>query len=329
MLKDLRVLFLGGNGVISAGASRLAVASGADLTLMTRGRGTWRPPIDGARTIIGDAANMAVVADVAHRDRFDVVVNFQLFTAAQAVDQVRAWEGRVGQYIFISSAAAYSKPIRRWPIDESAELGNPAWKYAQDKLAAEEIFAAAHRSRSFPVTIVRPSHTYDPSLIPLPGQWTMLARALRGRPIIVHGDGTSIWTLTHQDDFARGLVGLAGNHAAIGEAVHITTDAALTWDSIAEALTHALGVEAQIVHIASDTLAHDIPEWGPPLLGDWSHSELYDNSKIKTLVPDFVATTPFTTGAQQIVDWHLADVQRQVIDIGLDRAIDNVIDRFG
>jgi nucleoside-diphosphate-sugar epimerase len=324
-MKGLKVLFLGGNGVISAGASRLAVARGADLTLMTRGRPSWRPPIEGAQTVTGDAT---AAADQPAGD-YDVVVDFQLFTADHAADQVRAWTGRTGQYVFISSAAGYRKPIRRWPIDESTPLGNPYWQYAQDKVAAEAVFEAAHRDRGFPVTVVRPSHTYDPSLIPLPGGWTMLDRARRGEPVVVHGDGTSIWTLTHQDDFAIGLVGLLGHPDAVGEAVHITTDAALTWDGVAEALLSALGAEAPIVHVASETLARAIPEWGPPLLGDWSHSELYDNTRIRQLVPDFAATIPFRTGAREIVDWHLADPARQTVDRDLDRRLDDVVARYG
>jgi nucleoside-diphosphate-sugar epimerase len=324
----MRALFLGGNGIISSAASRLAVERGIELTLMTRGHGSWRPPIAGARSVTGDASDADAVGALVAGERFDVVVNFQLFDASQAAAQIRACTGRIGQYIFISSAAAYDKPIRRWPIDESVPLRNPFWKYAQDKIAAELVFGTAYRDEAFPVTIVRPSHTYDPSLIPLAGGWTMVDRARRGRPIVVHGDGTSIWTLTHQADFARGLVGLLGLAPAIGEAVHITSDAALTWDSIARALTDALGVEVPIVHVASDTLARAIPAWKEPLLGDWSHSELYDNSKIKRLVPGFAATIPFARGAREIVDWHLADDHRQSVDADLDRALEDLVDRF-
>lgn len=328
-MTKLRALFIGGNGTISSAASRLAVERGIDLTLLTRGRGTWRPPIEGTRSVTGDATDASSVARAVQEDRYDVVVDFQLFDADQARDRVAACTGQVGQFVYISSAAAYEKPIRRWPIDESTPLRNPFWKYAQDKIAAELVFNGAFRESGFPVTIVRPSHTYDPSLIPLPGGWTMLDRARRGQPIVIHGDGTSLWTLTHQADLAVGLVGLLGLPEAIGEAVHITMDTALTWDAVAEALTVALGVEATKVHVGSETLAREIPAWAEPLLGDWRFSELYDNTKIKRLVPDYRATIPFVRGAREIIDWHLADERRQVVDAELDAVFDSLVDRFG
>ena len=321
----LRILFLGGNGIISSAASRLAVQRGHDLTLLTRGASSKRPPIEGAQTLRGDAADAASVAAATAGREFDVVVNFQLFTGADAEGQREVFRGRVGQYVAISSAAAYGKPVRQWPIVESTALRNPFWQYARGKIEVEEVLTRAYRDEGFPITIVRPSHTYDPTLIALPGGWTTVDRMRRGLPIVIHGDGTSIWTLTHQRDFAVGLVGLLGLPAAVGESVHITGDELLTWDLIAHQLAAAAGVEASIVHIASERIARAIPEWREPLLGDWSHSEIYDNSKIKRLVPEFVATTPFARGAHEIVEWYDADESRRVVDEDLDRRIDLLV----
>ena len=324
----LSALFIGGNGIISAAASRLAVSRGVDLTMLTRGLASWRPPIDGTQTLRGDASVPDSIKSAIGDREWDVVVNFQLFDATQAHEHVELFAGRTRQYVFISTAAAYDKPVRNWPIVESTLLRNPYWPYARGKIEAEAIFSMAYRDDRFPVTIVRPSHTYDPSLIPLPGESTTLARIKNRQPIIVHGDGTSIWTLTHHEDFAVGLVGLLGRPEAIGEAVHITTDLTLTWDQVAEQLGAALGVEPHIVHVASQTLAREIPEWGHPLLGDWSYSEMYDNTKIKRLVPEFQAATPFSQGAREIVDWHLMEPQRLEIDAELDARIDDLVQRF-
>lgn len=328
-MSALRVLFIGGNGVISSAVSRLAVERGVDLTLLTRGSGGWRPPIEGAAELRGDARDTASVAAAVGDATWDAVVNFQLFDGGHAREHVELFAGRTRQYVFVSTAMAYEKPIRRWPIVESAPQRNPWSPYAQGKIAAEEAFRTAWREDGFPVTVVRPSHTYDASRIPLPGGWTTLDRMRRGVPVVLHGDGTSLWTLTHQRDFARGLVGLLGRPDAIGEAVHITTDLVLTWDQVAEALADALGVTPRLVHVASETLVREIPEWTESVLGDFRYTEVYDNAKIKRLVPDFVAPTPFSQGAREIVAWHLADPSRQAVDAGLDERLDAVVARYG
>jgi nucleoside-diphosphate-sugar epimerase len=325
----LRVLFIGGNGRISASVSRRVVELGHDLTLLNRGVSQDRAPIEGARSIVGDASDPASVrAAIGDRD-FDVVANFQSFLPSQADDDIETFSGRTGQYVYISSASAYQKPTGSLPITESTPLHNPYWQYSRDKIASEERLVAAYREHGFPVTIVRPSHTYDERAVPLQGRWTQVERMRRGKPVVVHGDGTSLWTLTHSRDFAVAFTGLLGRLAAIGDAFHITSDEVLTWDAIARTLGAAAGVEPTIVHVASDELAREIPDWGPPLVGDKAHPLVFDNSKVKRLVPEYVATTSFSAGAREIVAWHDADPSRRVIDTELDTALDAVVARHG
>ncbi len=274
--------------------------------------------------IIGDADDAASVAAAVGSREFDVVANFRAFRPEQVQADVELFAGRTGQYLFISSASAYQKPIAQLPIVESTPLRNPFWRYSRDKIACEDLLVAAYRDTGFPMTIVRPSHTYDATLIPLEGGWTTLKRMLDGKPVIVHGDGTSWWTLTHARDFARAFVGLFGNPHAIGSPVHITADESLTWDEITRLLGRALGVEPWIVHVASDAIARELPDMGPGLVGDKAHSVLFDNTRIKSLVPGWVATTPFAEGAREIADWYVADPARQHVDPALDAAFERL-----
>lgn len=320
-----RVLIVGGNGIISSSVSRLAVERGHEVTLLNRGRSTTRSPVDGAEVLIGDADDPASLASAIGTREFDVVANFRAFVPEQVEADVDLFTGRTGQYLFISSASAYQKPIAQLPIVESTPLRNPFWQYSRDKIACEDVLVRAYRDAAFPATIVRPSHTYDPTLIPLEGGWTPLQRMLDGKPVIVHGDGTSWWTLTHARDFARAFVGLFGNPHAIGSPVHITGDESLTWDEIARLLGRALGVEPEIVHVASDAIAREIPSMGPGLVGDKAHAVLFDNTRIKTLVPGWVATTPFADGAREIAEWYLADAGRCTVDGELDAAFDRLV----
>ncbi len=322
-----KLLIIGGNGIISSSVSRLAVERGYEVTLLNRGVSTTRPPVDGAETIIGDADDPASIAAAVGSREFDVVANFRSFLPSQVEADVALFGGRTGQYIYISSASAYQKPIAQTPIVEATPLYNPYWQYSRDKIASEDVLVRAYRDSGFPITIVRPSHTYDATLIPLEGGWTTLQRLLDGKPVIVHGDGTSWWSLTHARDFARAFVGLFGNPHAIGGPVHIIGDESLTWDEITRQLARALGVEANIVHVASDTIAREIPELGPGLIGDKAHSVLFDTTRIKQLVPGWVATTPFSEGAREIADWYLADASRQTVDAELDAAFDRLAAR--
>ncbi|HEY2237314.1 MAG TPA: NAD-dependent epimerase/dehydratase family protein [Streptosporangiaceae bacterium] len=320
----LSALFIGGNGIISSACSRLAVAQGFDVTLLNRGRSTTRPPIDGAKTLVADAADPgAMRAAIGDRD-FDVVVNFQVFDAQRAAADIELFSGRTGQYVFISTAATYQKPVVRIPITESTPQRNPFSPYAQNKIASETTYIEAYRARGFPVTIVRPSHTYDPTLIPLDGGWTVIDRMRRGRKTVIHGDGTSLWTLTHQEDFARAFTGLLGNPRVVGDSVHITSDEALTWDAIAQDLARAAGADADIVHVASAQLVREIPAWEGPIIGDKSYSLVFDNAKIKRLVPGWTATIPFWRGAREIVAWYDAHPEHQVVDPDLDQTLDRV-----
>ena len=323
-MTHLSALFIGGNGIISSACSRLAVEQGIELTLLNRGRSTTRPPVDGARSLTADAGDPAAMRAAIGSGEFDVVVNFHVFDPGRAAADIDLFAGRTGQYVFISTAAGYQKPVRRIPITESTPLGNPFSPYAQKKIASELAFGAAWRDRGFPVTIVRPSHTYDPTLIPLDGGWTIIDRMRRGRPTVIHGDGTSFWTLTHQEDFARAFVGLLGNPQVVGDNVHITSDESLTWDAIAQCLARAVGGAAGIVHVASAQLVREIPAWAGPIIGDKSYSLVFDNTKIKRLVPGWAAEIPFWRGAQQIVDWYDAHPERQVVDPELDQTLDRV-----
>jgi nucleoside-diphosphate-sugar epimerase len=320
-----RILFLGGNGTISASCTRELLARGDDVTHLTRGIGSTRAPIDGVRSLIGDAGDAASVRAALGTTDFDVVVNFRAFRPEQVAADIETFAGRTGQYVFISSASAYAKPVAALPIVESTPLRNPFWQYSRDKIACEDLLVAAFRDSGFPMTIVRPSHTYDGGLIPLEGGWTTLDRMRRGAPVVIHGDGTSLWTLTHSRDFARAFAGLLGNPHALGAPVHITGDETLTWDAIAHLLAAALGVEARLVHVASETIARVMPDLGAGLLGDKAHSVVFDNARVKSLVPGWTATIPFADGAREIVDWHLADPRRQTVLPELNEGFDRLV----
>jgi nucleoside-diphosphate-sugar epimerase len=324
-MTNLRALIIGGNGIISSSVSRLAVQRGFEVTLLNRGQSDTRPPIDGVRRLTGDASDAASIAAAIGAEDFDVVVNFRSFLATQVRADIELFAGRTAQYVYISSASAYQKPVAHLPITESTPLYNPFWQYSRDKIASEDALVAAYREHGFPVTIVRPSHTYDETLIPIEGGWTMLDRMRRGLPVLVHGDGTSLWTLTHARDFAVGFVGLLGNPVAVGDTFQITSDFVYPWDAIYRMLGAALGVEPQLVHVASETIARAIPEWGPGLLGDKSHSVIFDNSKLRSVVPDFNPTTTFAQGAREITDWYDADASRRVVDSALNAQVDALV----
>lgn len=259
---------------------------------------------------------------------FDAVVDWIAFTPEHVRTSMELFRGRTGQYVFISSASAYQTPPARLPVVESTPLRNPFWRYSRDKIACEELLVGAYREENFPATIIRPSHTYDRTLVPFDGGWTVLDRMRRGKEIVVHGDGTSLWTLTHHTDFAKGLVPLLGHPAAIGDVFHITSDEALTWNQIAEALAAAAGTTARIVHVPSDAIAAHDPDWGAGLLGDKTHSMVFDNTKLRRLVPDFVATVPFSQGAREIVAWYDADPTRQRVDARLDAIMDKLVETY-
>jgi nucleoside-diphosphate-sugar epimerase len=323
----MKVLFIGGTGVISSACAELTVERGFGLYLLNRGE-TERKAPKAAHILRGDIRDRSSAEAALGDNTFDVVVNWVAFTPEHIKRDLELFGGRVGQYIFISSASVYQTPPKKLPVTECTPLSNTFWKYSRNKIACEKRLFQAFQKGHFPVTIVRPSQTYDCTLLPMHNKYTLVDRMRQRKKVIVHGDGTSLWVLTHHRDFAKGFVGLLGNTKAIGEAFHITSDELLSWNQIYEIVAHAAGAEARIVHIPSEFIAAFDPEWGASLLGDKSHSMIFDNSKIKRFVPGYTATIPFFTGAQEIISWYNADPARQVVDEKENRIIDKIIARY-
>jgi len=324
----VKVLFIGGTGIISSACSELAVERGVELYLLNRGQSS-RPVPKGAHVLHGNVRDPDSVRAALGSLTFDAVVNWIAFTPEHIETDLQLFRDRTRQYVFISSASAYQTPPVNLPVVESTPLINAHWEYSRHKIACEERLVRAYREEGFPVTLVRPSHTYDRTLLPMDGGYTVVNRMRQGKPVIVHGDGTSLWVLTHHRDFARGFVGLLGNPHALGEVFHITSDELLTWNAIFETVARAAGTTAQIVHVPSDTIAAFDPDWGAGLLGDKAHSMIFDNAKIKRVVPDYVATIPFARGAREIMAWYDADPARQVVDEALDRRMDRIVAAWG
>jgi nucleoside-diphosphate-sugar epimerase len=320
----MRVLFIGGTGVISSACTRRAAERGVELYVLNRGQ-SWRPIPDEVTRLMGDIRDPASAREAIGKLEFDAVVNWVTFTPEHVETDLELFRDRTGHYIFISSTSAYQTPPARLPVTESTILDNPVWQYSRDKIACEERLSSAYREEHFPCTIVRPSHTYDCTLLPPYGGWTVIDRMRRGEPVVVHGDGSSIWTLTHHSDFAKGLVGLLGRDDVIGESFHITSDEWLTWDRINDVLARAAITTAEIVHVPSEVIHGYDREWGESLLGDKTHSMIFDNSKIKRFVPDFAATIPFSRGAEEIIAWYDADPSRKIINEEIDRTMSRII----
>jgi nucleoside-diphosphate-sugar epimerase len=303
----LRVLYLGGTGTISASCVRLSAAAGMQVTVLNRGRnerGRELPP--GVEALAADVTGTDALAAALGDRSFDAVVNFLSYDAADVRRMVGVFGGRTRQYVHISSGSIYAKPVRQVPITESTPVGpNPHLAYATAKWRAEQALYEAHVSGGFPLTVVRPSHTYDDANPPLPGGWTAVERIARGDEIPVHGDGTSLWTLTHAEDFAQGLVGLLGNPRAIGETFNITGSDVYTWDQIYTIVAEALGVRPRLVLVASEMYPLVAPEWfwSGEMLGDIGHSAVFDTTKIRTFVPGFAPRLTFHRAASRMVEW--------------------------
>lgn len=326
VMSALEILFIGGTGIISSACVPVALAAGMDVTVLNRGATSLRPLADGARAVVADVRDPAAVGSALAGREFDVVVDFVAFTPEHVRADLDRFEGRVGQYVFVSSASAYQTPALRLPITESTPLRNPFWQYSRDKIACEEVLHEAYRERGFPMTVVRPSHTYDRTAVPTTFGWTDVARMRRGAPVVVPGDGTSLWTLTHHADVARALVPLLGDPRTAGDAVHITSDEAPTWDQVYRTLARAAGVdEPHLVHVTSDAIAAADAEVGAGLLGDRASSSVFDNTKVKALVPGWSATVPFHVGAREILAWYDGDPDRQVVDGRLDALSDALV----
>jgi nucleoside-diphosphate-sugar epimerase len=314
----MRVLFIGGTGLISSACATASQAAGHELWLLNRGRSSLPTEVPRQRLLTADATDPRQVREALGGHEFDVVVQWVGFTPAHVEQDVETF-AEVGQYVYISSASAYEKPPSRWLITESTPLANRYWDYSRQKIASERVLRDAHSGSGFPATIVRPSLTYGDSQIPMViNSWTLpftiVERMRRGAKVIIPGDGTSIWTLTHNSDFAKGLVGLFGASSAIGEDFHITSDEALDWNQIYGLLGAAAGVEPDVLHVPSDAIVAAAPELTGSLLGDKIYSTVFDNSKLRRVVPDFQATVPFSEGIRQTVAWFDADPARQGID---------------
>jgi nucleoside-diphosphate-sugar epimerase len=320
----MKVLFIGGTGVISSASSELAGQRGIELYLLNRGQSA-RPAPGGAKILAGDIRKPETVRAAIGDLRFDAVVDWVAFTPEQVRLDLDLFRGRTGQYVFISSASAYQTPPSFLPVTESTPLHNPFWEYSRNKAACEALLMQAYLEEGYPVTIVRPSHTYDRTLLPFDGGYTAVARMRQGKKVVVMGDGTSLWTLTHHKDFAVGFVGLLGNPHALGEAFHITSDEWLSWNQIYTLVAHAAGVEPRLLHAPSDLIAAFDPSWGAGLLGDKSHSMIFDNSKIRRVVPDFHPVIPFWKGAQEIMAWYDADPARQMVYPEFDATQDRIV----
>jgi len=328
----MKVLFIGGTGNISTAVTRLAAERGIDLTLLRRGQRAADLP-ENVRTITADAKDEAAVAEALGNQSFDAVVDWIAFTTADVERDIRMFRGRARQFIFISTASAYQKPVGHYLITESTPLANPYWQYSRDKIASEERLLKAYREEGFPVTIVRPSLTYGDTQIPLAvnsweKSWTAVDRMRRGKKVIVPGDGSSLWVITHNSDFAVGLVGLLGHEQAIGHAFHITSNEVMTWDQFYRITAQAAGAEARIVHIPSDFVSACLPEEVGSLTGDKAVSVVFDNSKIKRFVPDYCARVPFAKGIQRTIEWFDADPRRKQIDEEANAAWDKLIDAY-
>jgi nucleoside-diphosphate-sugar epimerase len=322
----MKVLFIGGTGCISAAASRAAISRGFEVYLLNRGARV--PHVPGARALVADVHRPGEAGRVLGGLDFDVVVDWIAYTPDDVERDIGLFRGRTKQYVFISSASAYQKPPEHYLITESTPLDNPYWQYSRDKIACETRLLRAHREGGFPVTIVRPSMTYDTNLPIALGGWgtyTLADRLLHGLPVIVHGDGSSLWVVTHADDLARGLLGLFGNERALGEAFQITSDEVLDWNRIYLGIAEALGVEAKIVHIPSDFIAAAAPDLAGSLLGDKTWSVVFDNSKIKGFVPGFTATIGFRGGIRRTLDWFAADEKRRVVDERVNAEMDRIL----
>jgi nucleoside-diphosphate-sugar epimerase len=327
MEEILKVLFIGGTGIISSACTQLAVERGIDIYLLNRGQSKRAAP-ERATQLRGDIRDRNSALQALGDLTFDAVVDWIAFVPEHIEADLELFGERTKQYVFISSASAYQTPPASLPVTESTPLSNPFWAYSRAKIACEDRLTQAYRQEGFPITIVRPSHTYDRTSLPTPGGYTTVDRMRKGKKVIIHGDGTSLWTLTHHRDFARGFVGLLGHNQAIGEAFHITSDETLTWNQVFEAVAEAAGAKAEVVHVPSDLIAAFDPDWGASLLGDKSHSMIFDNSKIKRLVPDFTATIPFARGVEEILAWYDADASRQVVDSKQDAMMDRIIGAY-
>lgn len=327
----MKALFIGGTGTISMAITKqLAQHPDWELYLLNRGSRTSQLP-ENVKVINADINNEQQAAEALGDMSFDCVCDFIGFVPSQLERDYRLFNGRTKQFMFISSASAYQKPLSDYRINEGTPLANPYWEYSRNKIACEEFLMKMYRENGFPVTIIRPSHTYDERSVPLgvhgdKGSWQVVKRMLEGKPVIIHGDGTSLWTMTHNSDFAKGFIGLMGNIHAIGEAFQITSDESVTWNQIYKAIADTLGVEFKPYYVPSDFL-HAVSNYDfeGSLIGDKANSVVFDNSKLKKAVPDFVATVRYDQGIRKTVEYVLSHEEFQTSDPEFDAWCDKVI----
>ena len=320
------VLFIGGTGRISSACVQRALQRGHQVTVLNRGENALRPVPDEVEQLHADIRRPETVRAALGDRSFDSVVDFVAYVPEHVENDIELFTGRTGQYVFISSASAYQTPPSHLPITESTPLRNPYWQYSRDKIACEDRLWRAYRDDDFPMTIVRPSHTYDRTSMVTTGRWNDIVRMREGRPVVVHGDGTSLWTITHQRDFAVAFVGLLGRQESVGDQFHITGDHAPSWNQIYEWLARAAGAEEpKLVHVPSEVIAAVRPDLGPGLVGDKAHSMVFDNSKVKALVPEFQTTITFDDGAREILAWHDAHPEAQRVDPEMDATWDRLV----
>ncbi len=326
----MRVLFIGGTGNISLACTRRALEKNLEVIHLNRGTRPEKAP-HGVTTLRADIRNADEVRRALGGMRFDSVIQWLGYLPEHVEADIARFRDRTAQYVFISSASAYRKPLPHPVITESTPLGNPFWEYSQNKIACERLLERAWEDSRFPYTVVRPSHTYDDGWIPTcfgSRDYTVARRILDGKEIVVPGDGQSLWTLTHASDFARGFIGLLGNPTAIGQAFHITSDEFLTWETIHQTIGLALGAGPRIVHVPSDFVARVCPERGKSLLGDKAHSAIFDNSKIKRYVPEFRATMPFAEGIRRSLAWLDAHPESKKVDAVIDGEYEKVLEAW-
>ena len=321
----MRILFLGGAGMIGSAAAAEVVRQGHELTIMTRGE-PQRPLPPAVRRLRCDVYQLDELRGTLRGERYDAVVNWVGYTPAQLDGHTGLFSNLTWQYVFISTCSVFARPVPSLPVTESSPRRQPVFGYARDKLACEECLAAAYRADGFPLTVVRPGHTYDRTVVPVLAGWTAIDRMRSGKPVVVHGDGTSLWTLMHSRDFARAFVPLLGNGQAVGESVNVVSGDILTWDQIHLALASAAGVpRPALAHRSSESIAREWPGWADVLEHDFRHSMVFDNAKLRRLVPGFAPHTSLAAGAREIMAYHDADANRGRVDSDLDAAFDRLL----
>ncbi|MCR4735613.1 MAG: NAD-dependent epimerase/dehydratase family protein [Treponema sp.] len=336
----MKALFIGGTGTISMAISKLLLEKGWELYLINRGNRNNDPRLKGAHFITVDINDEAACAKKLEGMTFDVACDFIGFVPSQLERDYRLLKGKVGQFMYISSASAYQKPCGNYLISEKTPLANPYWEYSRNKIACEDYLMKLYREENFPITIIRPSHTYDERSVPLgvhgdKGSYQVVKRIKEGKEVIIHGDGTSLWTITHNSDFAKGFVGLMGNIHAIGEAVQIMSDESLTWNQIYKCIADSLGVELKAVYVSSSYLANHSEHAGGKtydftgsLIGDKANSIVFDCSKLKSLVPDFRATKRADQGIRETIEYVLSHPECQLEDPEFDTWCDSIIEKM-